>query len=303
MPAFPRPPALHTSERPSTTAQGVALMRAVEADRSPGRRIVDDPYARLFLAGPAKLARRPISLGRPVIDLAERNRLTGLTTYVLCRHRFIDEHLAAALDDGAEQVLILGAGYDSRAYRFADLIGERPVFEVDLPPLSRRKAAIVERHRAEFGPVTIHRVETDFRTQSLTDRLSGAGFEAGRRTFVVWEGVAPYLSSEAVHETLRTLAALGGPGTTIALDLWDGTGGGDRLAALRRFGAWSLSLVGEPVTFGVEPVAAATLLGEHGFEVIDLAQSAELTERYATLGRIAAASVYVVAAGLRRARP
>ena len=62
-------------------------------------------------------------------------------------------------------------GYDSRAYRFADQLAGRPVFEVDLPPLSRRKAEIVAAHPEQFGHTAIRRVEIDFQTQSLADEL------------------------------------------------------------------------------------------------------------------------------------
>src|SRR3954451_12288544 len=132
------PEDLHTSNRPSLTAQAVTLYRALEMRRPSHDRIVSDSYAQLFLNPALRAATTGLGLALPAIDIAERNSTTGLSTYVLCRHRFIDDHLSAALDDGVEQVIILGAGYDSRAYRFADQLDGRPVFEVDLPPLSRR---------------------------------------------------------------------------------------------------------------------------------------------------------------------
>ena len=197
----------------------------------PVRRDVSEPLARA--------SRRPLELALPAIDLAERNSTTGLSTYVLCRHRFIDDHLCDALDDGVEQVIILGAGYDSRAYRFATQLDGRPVFEVDLPPLSRRKAAIVAAHPEHFGHTAIRRVEIDFRTQSLEQQLDAAGFTVGLPSFVVWEGVAPYLSPEAVDETLVALGELCGAG----LGAGDGhVGRGRRLRAAGRGaaprGAW-----------------------------------------------------------------
>jgi methyltransferase (TIGR00027 family) len=290
------PQDLHLSNRPSATAQVVTLYRALELKRAAKQRIVTDPFAPTFLSPAARLAYAPLGLGLPALDLAERNHLTGLSTYVLCRHRFMDEHLTTALDAGAEQVIILGAGYDSRAYRFADQLAGRPVYEVDLPPLSRRKAAIVSAHPELFGHTAIRRVEIDFRTQSLAGRLAAAGFIAGRRTFVTWEGVAPYLSAEAVQETLAALAELCGPGSTLVMDLWDGTGGTDRLAPVRRLGARTIALVGEPVTFGLAPADLDDLLAPHSFTVTDLADGPELTRRFATLGRVSPGGIYVIAA-------
>lgn len=288
------PRELHDSERPSATAQAVTLYRALEMRRPAAERIVTDPFAPLFLTAGSRAALRPLTVAAPLRDLAAQHDLGGLGTYVLCRHRFIDTHLLAA---GFDQLLILGAGYDSRAYRFARELGDRPVYEVDLAPLSRRKAAIVASH-PEFAVNSVNRVEIDFRTQTLTDRLDFAGFEPGRRTFVVWEGVVPYLDSAAVESTLSALAALLGSGSTLALDLWDGTGGPGPLAPIRRLGARAIALIGEPVTYGVTPGAAPALLGAHGFTVSDIADAGELSVRYATRGRRSFESLYVVASAL-----
>jgi methyltransferase (TIGR00027 family) len=290
------PQELHLSNRPSATAQAVTLYRALELSRPAGQRIVSDEYAPTFLSPAARLAYAPLRHSLPALDLAERNHLTGLSTYVLCRHRFMDEHLGTALEAGVEQVVILGAGYDSRAYRFADQLAGRPVYEVDLPPLSRRKAGIVRAHPELFGRTSIHRVEIDFRTQSLADQLAGSGFAPRRPTFVTWEGVAPYLSADAVQATLAALGTLCGVGSTLVMDLWDGSEGTDRLSAVRRLGARTIALIGEPVTFGLPTERLADLLAPAGFVTADLATGAELTSRYATLGRISPESTYVVAA-------
>lgn len=293
------PARLHDSQRPSTTAQAVALYRALELHRPPPERIVDDPFAPLFLTPASRALLGPLSVAQPVRDLAARHELGGLATYVLCRHRFIDEHLLAAVHHpDTRQVLILGAGYDSRAYRFARELAGRPVFEVDLPPLSRRKAAVVAAHPAAFTPGSVVRVEMDFERQRLPEVLRDAGFAAGARTFVVWEGVAPYLDGEAVGGTLGALAEVCGSGSVLAMDLWDGIGGSGRLAPLRRLGARAIALVGEPVTFGAVPAAARALLAGHGFGVTDLAGADGLSERYATAGRRSIESLYVLAAQL-----
>src|SRR5882757_9950641 len=109
------PRELHDSDRPSATAQAVTLYRALELRRPVAQRIVSDPYAPFFLTAGTRAALRPLALATPLRDLAAQHDLGGLSTYVLCRHRFIDAHLLRALDDGIEQVVTLGAGYDSRA--------------------------------------------------------------------------------------------------------------------------------------------------------------------------------------------
>jgi methyltransferase (TIGR00027 family) len=288
------PAALHTSDRPSSTAQWTTLGRALELRRS--ERIVTDSYAPAFLSRSSGLLLRSLSLGETGLRRAERLSVAGLATSGLCRHRFIDEHLLAALPSVA-QVMVLGAGYDSRAYRFATEIGARPVYEVDLPPLSRRKAAIVAARPNEFGHAAIHRVEIDFRTQALTDRLAGSGFVPREPTFVVWEGVSMYLSRAAVDGTLAALSSVCGPGSVIAMDFWQHVGGvggySMRIAAER-----GMRLIGEPITFPIAAVDVPELLGGHRFAVRDLADGGEMTVRYATDGRRCDPGMYVLAAEL-----
>lgn len=287
-------PDLHTSDRPSSTAQWTILGRALELNRDD--RIVTDDYAPVFLSGTSRMLRQILTAAGPALRAVERLPLAGLATSGLCRYRFIDEQLLAALP-AVEQVMILGAGYDTRAYRFAAEIGDRPVYEVDLPPLSRRKAAMVAARPELFGHASICRVEIDFRSQSLSERLAGAGFVAGAPTFVAWEGVSVYLTRQAVDATLAALAMACGPGSVLAMDFWQRvTGvGGYRL----RVGAErAMRLLGEPVGFALPAAEAAHLLAAHRFEVIDLAEAEEMTRRYGTGGRVCDPGMYVVAARL-----
>jgi len=297
IPLLPRE--LHTTERPSSTAQWTTVGRVLELERPPAERIVSDEYAPAFLSPTSRALLAPLRLGSPLVQLAERHPLAGLSAFALCRHRFIDEHLLAALTDAATaQVLILGAGYDSRAYRFADELAGRRVHEVDLPPLSRGKAAIVAAHPEQFAGNHINRVEINFRTDSLAKRLADSGFVVGARTFVVWEGVSPYLSRTAVSDTLDTLREVCGAGSTLAMDFWHRLDGIGLFSQVRRLGARAIALIGEPITFGVAPAEVTGFLDVHGFEVFDLVQSRELAARYSTDGRPCEESVYVLAARL-----
>lgn len=288
------PAVLHTSNRPSSTAQWTTLGRALELNRDD--RIVTDDYAPTFLSGTSRALLRSLSAGGPVFRRAEQFTLVGLAASGLCRHRFIDEHLLAALPE-VEQVMILGAGYDSRAYRFATQIGARPVYEVDLPPLSRRKAAIVAAHAETFGHASVHRVEIDFRTQALPERLAGSGFVPGVPTFVAWEGVSPYLTRGAVDTTLGALAEVCGAGSVLAMDFWQRVGGLG-IYQLRVRAEHAMHLIGEPIGFAIDAGTVDTLLGPRGFEVLDLADGREMTARYATGGRRCDPGMYVVAARL-----
>lgn len=288
------PAALSAGERPSSTAQWTTLGRALELGRP--EPIVVDEYAPVFLSRSSRMLYRGLHATGPALRRAEQFELAGLAASGLCRHRFIDEHLLTAVPE-VEQVLILGAGYDSRAYRFAGAIDDRPVFEVDLPPLSRRKAAIVARHPDRFGATRIRRVEIDFHADSLIERLAAAGFTAGAPTFIAWEGVSMYLTRPAVEGTLAALAAACGVGSVLAMDFWQqvhGPGGALRVVAER-----AMRLIGEPIEFAQFARHAGALFEAHGFRVDDLAEAGVLTARYATGGRSCDPGMYVVAASRR----
>jgi methyltransferase (TIGR00027 family) len=281
--------------RPSLTAEAVTIARALEHLKPEDARIVDDPWAHLFLSAPARRA-----LGAWSRSLSARllRRLgPSGTTYVPLRHRFIDDHLTAALQAGTEQVVLLGAGYDTRAYRFADQLAGRPVFEVDLAPISRAKAATIERHAGELPEANVVRVEIDFETQTLAEVLVAHGFTAGARTFFTWEGVPMYLTRAAVSATLAGVHELGGPGSQLAHDMWFVVDDPGLMGTARRVVPSALSLIGEPVTFAVHPEDYEAFLGRHGFRVIDCALASELQARFAPDSRaVIDDSMYVLCA-------
>ena len=128
----------------SRTAEYMALFRALETNRSPERRLFADPLAASFLS-------------RPLIDVARAGRLPGLRSVVpwvidrrypgprpsaVARTKVLDDALVAAIARGVEQVVILGAGYDSRAYRLPGA-GRLRVFEVDHPDTQTVKRRVL----------------------------------------------------------------------------------------------------------------------------------------------------------------
>ncbi len=255
------------------------MARALEHLKPEGERVVDDPWAHLFLSAPARRALAAWS-GSLTARVLRRLGPSG-TTYVPLRHRFIDDHLVAALDGGADQVVLLGAGYDTRAYRFADRLDGRPVYEVDLAPISRAKATKIARHADEFPAANVVRVEIDFESQTLGDVLGDAGFAVGASTFFTWEGVPMYLTRAAVKATLAAVHAMSGRGSKLAHDMWFLVDDPGPMGTARRVVPSALSLIGEPVTFAVHPEDYECFLDQRGFHIVDLAFARELQARYA----------------------
>jgi methyltransferase (TIGR00027 family) len=276
-------------------------MRASEQRRKPSERIVDDPYAKLFLGPMLRAALATWEASGRLGELTERFS-PGLITWVLCRHRYIDECLLGALGAGIEQVVILGAGYDMRAYRFAHKLEYRPLFEVDYPATSRRKARILARHKRELPASDVRVVEVDFQKDVLRDRLQAAGFKRGVRTFFVWEGVAMYLTRDAVKTTLCELRELSAAGSEVAMDFWHPPEGSDLMSAAHRLSASALYLVGEPVTFAIHPEDAAPFVRRLGFRVREIADASTLQSRYVRDPRRVYPVAYMVHAATSRPR-
>jgi methyltransferase (TIGR00027 family) len=295
----PSPFAHRLQDRPSLTAEAVTIARALEHLKPEDQRVVDDPWADLFLSRASRAALRAWS-GSLTGRALRRLGVTG-TTWVPLRHRFIDDHLTALLDAGAVQVVLLGAGYDMRAYRFAERLAGRPVFEVDLPAISRNKAAIIEHNRERFPTTNVVRVEIDFERQSLADVLVDAGFVAGGLTFVTWEGVPMYLTRAAVKATLDAVHTVTAPGSVIAHDMWTVVDDPGPMGTARRLAPNALSFIGEPITFCVHPEEIGDFYGRRGFDIVEIASGDELLSRYTAGDQRALVdpSVYALAARRR----
>ena len=205
---------------PSKTCLYVAAGRALGA-REPDASIRNPDYLAERLLGPeerALIANQPVvqALDQDFAAVRENPEAMGTMVMMIIRTRFIEERLEHAIRDGVSQVVILGAGFDTRAYRLTELLKDARVFEVDQPSTQEYK----KRRIREAGikvPPNLTYVAVDFRHDILGDVLAVAGYESSQRTFFIWEGVTMYLPETAVEETLRWVAAQT-PGSTILLD-------------------------------------------------------------------------------------
>lgn len=183
------------------------------------------------------------------------------------RARFVEDLVEAALTDGIEQYVILGAGLDSFAYRRHDLLGSLRVFEVDHPATQSWKRGRLTSLQIEL-PARLSFVPVDFERETFERELFRAGFDPGERAVVSWIGVTMYLTLEAVEQTLAGLSSLA-PGTRIAItyDLPAASLTGLQLA-VRDSLAVLVSDLGEPFVTTFERDEAESLLHRMGFEGI-----------------------------------
>ena len=106
--------------KPSRTAERNAFARALESRRPEDIRVCYDPIAKYFLGPRFTFILNHLLLLRVLWWMANRVR-PGLGAYVIARSRYMDDYLQTCINNGLEQLVILGAGYDSRAYRFDEL--------------------------------------------------------------------------------------------------------------------------------------------------------------------------------------
>ncbi|MFB7291302.1 class I SAM-dependent methyltransferase [Actinacidiphila glaucinigra] len=262
--------------RPSRTAQHVALFRALESVRR-GPRLFTDPYAASCLGPGLRLAvtvARFPGVARFLERRIDRRWPAGPRASAVVRTRLIDDLVVDALENGARRLVLLGAGYDSRAFRL-DAARTAAVLEVDHPATQAVKRGLAGTWSARAGRPgdRVRFVPADLMREDLGDVLRDAG-PGDDRAVVVWEGVTNYLDAASVHATLTALGAALAPGSRIVLTYMDrraldGTGDFDGVTAW----ADTVRAAGEPFTFGFLPDELPAYLAERGLE-LTLDQSA-----------------------------
>jgi len=259
------------ADRASRTAHFVALGRALaDAGLShvPGFR---DPTARVFLSekGEKSFAKteRAARDGKGGVTA---NAARVMADLIALRTTAIDTAVRDAVAGGATQLVILGAGYDGRAWRLNELAGVK-VFEVDHPATQGEKRARV----AELPPATgtVSFVSIDFEREALGTVLDRAGHDRASPTCWIWEGVVMYLTREAMRSTLAGIADRSALGSTLILNYH---------SAHRRFlASLMFRLIGEPQISAWTREEMAADLRSAGFTVGDDSGMADWNDRFA----------------------
>ena len=226
--------------------------------------VVDDPVAERLL--PLRWKRAASLLRLPAVRQLGRN---ASFTYLAARTLFYDRFVTDALDDGIRQVVVLGAGYDSRAWRMAR--SGVTFFEIDLAVTQADK-----RSRApEGGPVYVAADLTDL---GFVDVLVAAGFRPGEPTAFTVEGVTMYLAEAQLTVLLRSLAGIAGPSSRLAANF----GVGFERPGRRRgaVGSKVVAAGGEEFRFRLSPADAGKFLGDSGWRLDSLLEGAQLKAEF-----------------------
>ena len=205
------------------------------------------------------------------------------------RATFVDAAIERYLPD-VDQFVELGAGYDTRTVQ---LQHNRQIrcFEIDLPKTQQIKRKLLNECGVDTSGVTF--VSANFLTDDWLDNLAKTGFDPGKATFFLWEGVTYYLSREAMEKTFRTIATVA-PGSVVVFDYGTDANIKRYRRPLGRLGKAFLKAVREPQTFWISsepPVKKnlAALMDAYGFSLREQLDYGRETRRRRAFGGLAAA--------------
>jgi methyltransferase (TIGR00027 family) len=253
------------------TAEMMAVHRFAESQKPEGERICYDPYAVYFISQEMmealkKRANDP-EKAKEEAEKIERF-LPGLSNSIRAKFRYFDDFIERSIDDGIEQLVILGAGYDSRAYRMDGLMGKVKVFEIDHPSAQIVK---IEKIKQIFGslPDRVAYVPVDLGIDDLEQKLIEKGYDKSKKTLFILEGVIFYIPPENVDYILSFIVKNSGKGSAVLFDYFpksvvDGTSQLEVGINIH----YQLIQAGEPMQFGIEEGTVEKFLEERGFSQV-----------------------------------
>ncbi len=260
---------------PSRTAMATAKLRALAAADPAVRG--PDTLAEIFLTEDRR---------RALKDPAARKRalsgstIPGMYEFMIARTAFFDALVERAFREGTPQVVFLGAGYDTRPYRFRGLIGGTRIFELDAGPTQQRKIEIL-RNSGIPVPPGLSFVPVNFNTDIFTDNLARSGFDRNRETLFIWEGVTYYLPAAAVDLTLKLIRSCSPAGSSVCFDYSCYSPEELEHENVKKLRAVMRSRYsGEPVTFWIKAGGTEEFLAARGYDLREHLTAEDMKMRY-----------------------
>jgi len=172
----------------------------------------DDYIAPKLLPGPIKFL-----VSNKLINFRWSFFPRGIYEYVIARTKYIDNIFKESIEKGIEQILLFGAGFDTRAVRFAGINKNTKIFELDT--IHTQKAKIEQfKKRKIFIPKNTIFIPIDFNVDSVSEKLTSNGFMQNKTTLFILEGIIQYLKEEAVDELFKMLYELSAFGSKVVFD-------------------------------------------------------------------------------------
>jgi methyltransferase (TIGR00027 family) len=253
----------HTSI--SETAMAVASLRALSNYEEDDQFKCNDIYAELFLPNEKRKALKD----NQIRDLIKKAIPKGMYAYVISRTKYFDSIFLDALKRGIDQIVILGAGFDSRPYRFNELLNNTRIFEVDTKATQKLKKSLLKNktHSGKNMEYVTHNFEDD----SLFDKLQKFGYNPSDKTLFLWEGVTFYLTKEAVVNMLKNIKQYSTDGSMICFDFQTMK----RMEELINTG-----LKDESVKFGIAEDKINDFITSNGYKIVEHLNAKEIEQKF-----------------------
>jgi len=288
-------------QKPSETALMGALHRAIANKEFGNHRFGPDNLAEYFLPSHFKFF-----IGFKKVRANSKNKfnkfLPGMHEYIIARTAFFDNVFIEALTNKIPQIVLLGAGYDSRAYRFATLKNATKIIELDIAPTQNRKKKCLKKAQIDI-PKNVTLVPINFNKESLISVLEKAGYDKREKTLFLWEGVIYYLDSESVDATLEFVNRSSHSESIIAFDyiITSSEKNNTYYGSKEFFQTMKKYHADERLMFGIEEGEAELFFRQRGLKMIDHWDNEEIERTFAlnddgsSLGKITGTFCFAMA--------
>ena len=204
----------------------------------------------------------------------------GIYEYVIARTKYIDSVFMDVLEQGFDQIVIFGAGFDSRAQRFSKLNKKTKIFELDTP-ITQEDKLNGFREKNIMIPENLIYIPINFIQESLADKLTAAGFEKNRKTLFLLEGVTMYLSDDAIDKTFTFIQDVAGKGSWVVFDyIYAGVLRQENKYYGEKDIFKTVAKAGEAWSFALEEGEMVSFLRKYDFNLKNHSNARELEERY-----------------------
>lgn len=259
---------MSTDKKKSETAFAILSLRALSNYETNVNIKTNDTLAELFLPDDRK---------KILADFNSREELkktlpAGLYEYVISRTNYFDELFVKTLSNNIDQIVFLGAGYDSRPYRFKNLIKDTKIFETDSGSTQEYKLEILHNNKINIHE-NVSFVSVNFETDDFILLLQKCGYDKNKETLFICEGVTFYLSGKTVISMLEKIRKNSGAGSKLGFDFQTIVTRGDLI---------DTGLKDEKIKFGISHGEIEKFVLENQFVITEHLSSADMEKRFLT---------------------
>ena len=203
----------------------------------------------------------------------------GIYEYVIARTKFIDEIFSKAISDDFDQILLFGAGFDSRGIRLTGINDNTRIFELDIHTTINDK--LKQYKKRKIDPGEVYYVKIDFDNEKIDEKLNNSGFQSNQKTLYILEGITMYLNESTIDEDFKFIKESAGQGSNVAFDfIYQSVLDEKNLFYGEQEIYQRVKKTGEGWTFGISKNEIDNFLKQRGLELIEIMDSSELEKRY-----------------------